>query len=92
MDTSSFLQQIKTQAGYGDQIVHVEHIPPRTAIHRKLEDPLTTPLQETLEKHGLLPLYRHQAEAVNFARRGKNVMVATASASGPMAQWGMMWT
>jgi len=29
-----------------------------------------------------LPLYTHQAEAVNFARQGKNVMVATSSASG----------
>ena len=29
-----------------------------------------------------MPLYTHQAEAVNFARQGKNVMVATSSASG----------
>jgi len=82
MDTSLFLRQIKTQAGYNDQVVHIEHIPVRTAIHGELEQSLAAPLQESLVKRGLLPLYLHQAEAVNLVRRGSNVMVATASASG----------
>jgi len=82
MDTSSFLRQIKTQAGYNGQVVHIEHIPARTAVHGELEQSLAAPLQESLAKRGLLPLYLHQAEAVNSARRGNNVMVATASASG----------
>jgi len=34
------------------------------------------------EKPQLLPLYTHQAEAVNHALQGKNVIVVTPSASG----------
>ncbi|HUV43687.1 MAG TPA: DEAD/DEAH box helicase [Dehalococcoidales bacterium] len=82
MDTSAFLQNITAQPGYDDQIAHIEHIPPRRATHGKLEEPLTDRLRDSLVQHSLWPLYRHQAEAVNHARHGENVMVATASASG----------
>jgi len=82
MDTSAFLQQIISQPGYDGQIVHIEHIAPRRATHGELEESLTPALHESLKQRGLLPLYRHQAEAVNHAFLGENVMVATASASG----------
>jgi DEAD/DEAH box helicase domain-containing protein len=82
MDTSFFLHHLAAQAGYSGQIAHVEHIPRRQAKCAELDKPLQSALQACLSEHGLLPLYTHQAEAVNFARQGKNVMVATSSASG----------
>ncbi len=82
MDTLAFLYHLQTQATYAGQIAHIEHIPPRQATYAELDQPLSAKLQECLRKHGLLPLYAHQAEAVNKARQGENVMVATSSASG----------
>ncbi|MBU2607731.1 MAG: DEAD/DEAH box helicase, partial [Chloroflexi bacterium] len=82
MDVSTFIERLVAQPGYDDQIVHVEHIPRRGAIHGELERPLVATLQDSLSRHGLLPLYTHQAEAVNKARQGMNVVVSTASASG----------
>jgi DEAD/DEAH box helicase domain-containing protein len=82
VDTSAFLHHLASQTGYGGQMVHVEHIPPRRAKTAPLNRPLAEPLQDCLTEHGLFPLYSHQAEAINFAREGKNVMVATSSASG----------
>ena len=82
MDVSTFIERLVAQPGYDDQIVHVEHIPRRRASHGELEQPLSAALQDSLSRHGLLPLYTHQAEAVNKARQGMNVVVSTASASG----------
>ena len=82
MDTSAFLHHLTAQPSYSGQIAHVEHIPPRDANCVELDKPLVSSLQDCLNEHGLLPLYVHQAEAINYARQGKNVMVATSSASG----------
>ena len=82
METSAFLEQLAAQPAYRGQIAHIEHIPPREATWAELDSPLSDNLQDCLSVHGLLPLYTHQAEAVNNARRGKNVMVSTSSASG----------
>ncbi|MFC1941376.1 DEAD/DEAH box helicase [Chloroflexota bacterium] len=82
MDTSSFLRYIRAQPTYSHQIIHIEHILPRDADCAGLDESLVAGLQNCLEKHDLSPLYTHQAEAVNNARQGRNVMVATSSASG----------
>jgi len=82
MNSSAFLHHLTTQPTYKNQVVHIEHIPPRDATYAELDEPLVTSLQDCLSEHGLLPLYTHQAEAVNNIRQGKNVMVSTSSASG----------
>ena len=82
MDSSAFLRYLTAQPAYSGQIAHIEHIPPREAKSAELDRPLPDRLQDCLNKNGLLPLYTHQAEAVNNARKGRNVMVATSSASG----------
>jgi DEAD/DEAH box helicase domain-containing protein len=82
MDTSAFLSHLTSQPTYDDQIVHIEHIPPRSGRYAELDEPLEPSLQDCLTEHGLTRLYTHQATAVNQTRQGKNVMVATASASG----------
>ncbi len=82
MNSSVFLQYLIGQPGYRGQIAHIEHIPRREASYGELDRPVVADLQRRLDQHGLSPLYSHQAEAVNCALRGKNVMVATSSASG----------
>jgi len=82
MDTSAFINHLTTQPAYDGQIAHIEHILPSEASYGELERPLVPALYECLDEHRLLPLYTHQAEAVNSARRGENVVVSTASASG----------
>jgi len=82
MDTSAFLHYLTTQPTYSGQIAHIEHIPAREASCARLDKPLVGELQDCLNERGLLPLYTHQAEAINYARGGRNVMVSTSSASG----------
>jgi DEAD/DEAH box helicase domain-containing protein len=82
MDTSAFVHALSAQPGYRGQIVHVEHIPSRDGEYAEPEQPLYESLDRFLREQKLLPLYTHQAEAINYARRGMNVMVATSSASG----------
>ena len=82
MDTSAFIHYIAARPTYSGQIAHIEHIPAREADYAELDKPLFGELQDCLNECGLLPLYAHQAEAVNYARQGRNVMVSTSSASG----------
>jgi DEAD/DEAH box helicase domain-containing protein len=82
MDITAFLHHLEAQPAYNGQIAHIEHIPPCRASYAELDEPLVSELQDCLDEHGLSSLYVHQAEAVNKARQGKNVMVATSSASG----------
>jgi len=82
MDTSAFIHYITAQPDYSGQMVHIEHIPAREASYAELDKPLVGSLRACLDEHGLLPLYTHQAEAVDYARQGRNVMVSTSSASG----------
>ncbi len=82
MDTSAFLQYLTAQPDYNQQVVHIEHILPREADYAGLDEPLPAGLQACLQKKGMSSFYSHQAAAINAARKGKNVMVATASASG----------
>ena len=82
MDTSAFIHHLTALPDYSDQISHIEQIAPRKATHGELDYPLAEELQHCPDDNGMLPLYTHQAEAVNRIRRGDNVMVATSSASG----------
>lgn len=82
MNTSTFLPHLRNLPAYKDQIVHIEHIPPREATYGELEEPLHPALHASLELNRLLPLYSHQASAINAVRAGRNVMVVTPAASG----------
>jgi DEAD/DEAH box helicase domain-containing protein len=82
MDTTAFLKHLESQPTYHGQVAHIEHVFSREASYGDLDEPLAGELQDCLTRHGLASLYVHQAAAVNNARRGKNVMVATSSASG----------
>lgn len=82
MDTSTFLKQLASLPGYKGQVVHVEHLTARKARYGQLERPLPAPLQAALKRVGAERLYSHQAQAINAARRGQHLILATGTASG----------
>jgi DEAD/DEAH box helicase domain-containing protein len=82
MDTATFVKQIPKLPGYRDQVVHVERLRARRARYGQLERPLPPPLERALERAGAGQLYSHQAEAINAARAGQHVILATATSSG----------
>jgi DEAD/DEAH box helicase domain-containing protein len=66
---------------YKKQIVHTEEIPAQEACFGELEKPLPENIQSCLLNRKI-KLYSHQAEAINKARQGKNVVIVTPTASG----------
>ena len=82
MKAAEFLSFLTARPQYQRQIVHVQRTEPRPAVPGELDQRLPLPLESRLGDLGWLPLYRHQAQAVNCATRGENVIVANPSASG----------
>jgi DEAD/DEAH box helicase domain-containing protein len=82
VDISAFIEHLIAMPDYDSQIAHIEHIPSQSAKFTERNIPLSTHLEISLKEKGLLPLYIHQAEAFNHARKGNNFIVSTSSASG----------
>jgi DEAD/DEAH box helicase domain-containing protein len=76
-----FIKSLKRMSSYKKQIVHIENISAQEASFGELEKPLPKNLQTCLLTREI-KLYSHQAEAINKARSGKNVVIATPTASG----------
>src|SRR4051812_41879097 len=68
-----------TELAGHDRLVHLERIAARSARFGEL----AVPLPEAIEPaFGAMPLWAHQAEAIDHARAGRSVVVATGTASG----------
>jgi DEAD/DEAH box helicase domain-containing protein len=76
-----FIKSIKRMSSYKKQIIHIEKIPAQEANFGELEKPLPQNIQTCLLNRKI-KFYSHQAEAINIARQGKNVIIATPTASG----------
>jgi len=70
IDAAAFLHHLVSSSDYSQQVVHIEQITPQGAIFGELDNP------------GISALYSHQAKALNAILAGKNVIIATPSASG----------
>ncbi len=64
--------------GIPSRLVHLAHLPARAARYGELARPLPTVVAERLGG----PLWSHQAAAIDLARAGRSVVVATGTASG----------
>ncbi|ACZ61968.1 DEAD/DEAH box helicase [Dehalococcoides mccartyi] len=82
METTEFLAYIASLPDYQEQIAHIERLPYRPAEYARTDAPLLPRIDARLRKKRILPLYTHQANAINFSRQGKNIIVATPAASG----------
>ena len=81
LDFEEFLQFIKSQDYYENQIHHIEYIPAEIAKFGDLEKPLKKRLQLWLDNYNIKP-WKHQAEAINLIREDKNTVIVTSTASG----------
>jgi DEAD/DEAH box helicase domain-containing protein len=82
MKPSEFINHLKKQSFYQNQLIHVERVGARKVQYTSLERPLLRPLVEAIKASGTSRLYSHQAQAIDAIRAGQNVVVATGTASG----------
>ncbi|MBE3597693.1 MAG: DEAD/DEAH box helicase [Limnochordaceae bacterium] len=82
MDVEKWLEQLHLQAGPDDPIRAVHWTEARPARYRDVSPPLLPAVQQALERRGIHQLYVHQALAIEHARAGRHVAVATETASG----------
>ncbi len=79
----ALLLALQDSRGRGEpELVHAESLPARPARYADLAEPLPRALAHVLDAQGILSLYSHQAQAIDLARAGKHVVVATGTASG----------
>jgi len=76
-----FVKSLKGLESYKGQIENIEVIPSQQARYGKLDRPLPQVIQGYLDLRNI-SLFSHQAEAINKIRKGKNVVIATPTASG----------
>jgi len=82
MNFIDFIRDLEKAPGLSGRAVHIEEIPPRKAQYGHLARRLPSEVKVALERMEIRRLYIHQAKAINLAREGKNVVIATSTASG----------
>jgi DEAD/DEAH box helicase domain-containing protein len=65
-----------------ERLVHLEVLPPRTAVTTEWPSWVTAPLRAAYAGRGITSPWRHQALAAEHARAGRHVVVSTGTASG----------
>ncbi|MEW6555470.1 MAG: DEAD/DEAH box helicase [Actinomycetota bacterium] len=76
------LKEIQSGWGEAGRMAHLEVLPARAAHFVELPERLHPRLREALERLGVKSLYPHQARAMELVERGRNVIMATGTASG----------
>jgi DEAD/DEAH box helicase domain-containing protein len=82
VDVKTFIQRVQAQPFFAQQVVHVEMLPARDAVHKDVAGGLHPMVQKALAQQGIMRLYSHQAEAIEQVRAGRSVVIVTATASG----------
>ncbi len=77
-----YLAALKSSPRFGPQVVHDRQIKAEPPCFAGLESPLAPELATALRKSGMERLYSHQARAIDLVRQGRDVIVATPTASG----------
>ena len=76
------VRQILEHKTLGPMVVHQRRLCGSPVEYGELERPLPLRLREALTSQGISGLYRHQARGIDLARRGKDVLTVTPTASG----------
>jgi len=82
MDVDIFLQSLKDEPEYADQIVHVHTEPARVPDWVSVPVELSPDVQRFLAALDVSKLYRHQDEAIEAALKGQDILITTGPASG----------
>ncbi len=67
---------------FGAQVTHHRILPEQEAVHAKPKKPWSKAVQNILEAQDIAELFLHQAKATDHIRSGRDVVVATPTASG----------
>jgi DEAD/DEAH box helicase domain-containing protein len=81
MDARGFLRELLSDDDVRDRLIHLEELPARDPEPEQLPD-LPSPLPDRLRLLGVEGLYPHQRRALDLVESGRNVIVATGTASG----------
>src|SRR4051812_14652394 len=82
MDAAATLVSLAHDPELRDRLVYREVLAARPARHADLFTPLHPEVATRLEARACLPLFTHQAAAIDRLRAGTNVAIATGTASG----------
>jgi len=78
---TKYVNIIKKDPEFGPACVYHRYLPPRKAVYGSDPD-LPIEIVHVLRRLGTEKLFKHQADALKRLRAGKNVLVATPTASG----------
>ena len=78
----AFIERLLKSEKFGDDVVHVATLDAQEAAYAPLSAPLPAPLRRALLDLGITRLFSHQAESIDGARQGKDVLTVTPTASG----------
>ncbi|MDR2801443.1 MAG: DEAD/DEAH box helicase [Desulfovibrio sp.] len=81
-DVEEYVRALKASGQLGPQISNHTVLPPAPPRFSGTVRPLPAALGGVLDALGISGLYSHQAEAVDYLRAGRDVVVATPTASG----------
>src|SRR6478752_5104871 len=82
MEAQAFLDSLTADPAEADNLVHVEHLPARDPKPLPFPDDLPEVLVSRLSLLGVEGLFEHQLLGLEVLRAGRNVMLATGTASG----------
>jgi len=83
LDFGGIIQFLKDCPFYESQLIHQTLYEKRDLVTEKLQLPLHPALERVLKENlKITSLFKHQARAIDAARRGCNVVVSTSTSSG----------
>ena len=77
-----YIEALKASTRMADQVVTHRSFPRSQAAYGEMETPWPEAVNSILQGAGVNRLFKHQTQAINLIRRGKNVVAATPTASG----------
>ncbi|MEV7801495.1 DEAD/DEAH box helicase [Microbispora sp. NPDC088329] len=80
--TGDLLTRLLAVPARRGRVTHVEHVPARQASDARWPEWAPEPLVSRLRPHGVTGLWEHQLQAAELVRCGRNVIIATGTASG----------
>ncbi len=81
MNLSEYIQELKNHPEFGEAVTYHRYLPPRPSVYGP-QLTFDDDIAKNMRRLGLDRLYLHQVEAINHLRQGRNVLVATPTASG----------
>ncbi|MBW2216757.1 MAG: DEAD/DEAH box helicase [Deltaproteobacteria bacterium] len=81
MKIPDYIQHIKTHPDFREAFVYHRHLPSSRPVYGALPE-LDSRILGAMERMGIKKLYTHQTEALGLLMQGRNVLVATPTASG----------